>query len=63
MIGFYKILKKKQNEVKVNNKAILEFQINSNTFLIQGHGAFGKVYQATFMKNGKDFALKKISKK
>ena len=31
--------------------------------LIQGHGAFGKVYQAQYLKNEKDFALKKISNK
>lgn len=30
---------------------------------MQGHGAFGKVYRATHRKTGKEFALKKISKK
>lgn len=52
-----------KNEVKINNKAVWKFQVNSKNLFIQGHGAFGKVYQATFMKNGKDYALKKISKK
>ncbi len=58
--GFIKNNKWKRKLQRIISKIWRKLYI---IYLIQGHGAFGKVYQATFTKNGKDYALKRISKK